>query len=135
MRTDISTAHGQVQLLSKSHSDIIIRANTKLKERLVENQALLLERICQLQTQCDRLSQEKEDSAVENKRLVKAMQEMESQHRHSEETSKSRTSELNEKLNGIFSFVTVCVFVTSTPMCKAFGMNVFCHCNKQHFIV
>lgn len=104
MRTDISTAHSRVQLLSRSHSDIISSVNVRLKQRLAENEALLLESISQLNSQCSQLSEDKESSKAENKRLVSVIQQMESQHQQSEETNKNTLSELKGELNGIKTY-------------------------------
>lgn len=101
MKTDIFTTYNQVQLLSKNHGDIISIVTAKLKQRLAENESLLVEKITQLTIQCDQLSQDKDNGETENKGLVHAMQEMESQYRHSEETNKLKTSELRGELNGI----------------------------------
>ena len=101
MRTDISTAHSQVQLLSRSHSDIISSVSARLKQRLAKNEASLLESISQLNSQCSQLSEDKESSKAENKRLVSVIRQMESQHQQSQETNKNTLSELKGELNGI----------------------------------
>ena len=101
MRTDISAAHNQVQLLLRSHGDIISSVSARLKQRLAENEASLLESISQLNSQCSQLSEDKECSKAENKRLVGVIQQMESQHQQSEETNQNILSELKGELNGI----------------------------------
>ena len=101
MRTDISTAHNQVQLLSRNCNDIIAMASTRLKQRLGEYKALTLEKTSQLNTRCDRLSEDKENSEAENKRLLNCMKEMESQYRQSEEANRNVISELQGDLNGM----------------------------------
>ena len=104
MRTDISTAHGQVQLLSKNCNDIISMASSRLKQRLGEYKALTLEKTSQLNTWCDRLSEDKENCEAENKRLLNCMKEMESRYRQSEETNRNAISELQGDLNGMKFF-------------------------------
>ena len=101
MRTDISTAHSQVQLLSRNCNDIISMANSRLKQRLAENKVLSLEKISQLNTRCNQLCEDKEYSEAENKRLHNSMKQMESWYQQSEETNKNVISGLQGELNGM----------------------------------
>ena len=101
LKTDVSTAHNQVQLLSKNYDDVVAMVTARLKQRLAENEAMSVEKMSQLQMQCGQLSQDREDSEAESKRLVDAIQLMESQLQQSEETNKSITSKLQGELNGI----------------------------------
>ena len=105
MKTDISTAHNQVQLLSKSHNDVITTVNTRLKQKLAENVVLSQENISKLKARCSQLLEDKENSEAENKRLVNTIQQIELQHRQSEETNKSTFSELKGELNGIAKYI------------------------------
>ena len=114
MKTDISTARNQVQLLSRSHSDVISTVNVRLKQRLAENQVLLLENISRLKRQYSQLNEDKESSEAENKRLVSVIQQMESQHQQLEETNKSTISELKGELNGIkFTHTHTCTHISA----------------------
>ena len=101
MRTDIGTAHNQVQLLSRNCNNIISMANSRLKQRLAENKVLSLEKISQLNTRCNQLCEDKEYSEAENKRLHNSMKQMESWYQQSEETNKNVISGLQGELNGM----------------------------------
>lgn len=114
IKTDISTAHDQVRMLSTNHNDVISTVITRLKQRLAENEALSLKRLSQLKTQYNRLNKDKENSEAENKRLINALQQVESQYRCSEETSKSVISELQKELNGTNIYFTIVYFCVTS---------------------
>jgi len=100
IKTDVSAAHKQVQLLSQSHIDIITSVRVRLKQRLVKEEASSVENISQLNSQCTQLSEDKRRSEAENKKLVSVIQQMESQCKQLEKANKTTVSELEGKLNG-----------------------------------
>ena len=101
IKTDISTAHKQTQVLSESHVNILTSVSVKLKQRLVEEKALWIENISQLSSQCTQLSEDNKRNETENKRLISVIQQMELQCEQLKEANKIAVSELEEKLNGI----------------------------------